>query len=361
MKTLVSQHNPAAKIPDSVKSGNFDINEKQAEALEKFAWSKGRIILDRGKLERGILYVETPKRFDNEQARKTYAENVEQVLKRAIRKLPNMIAININRAGIRNLPKEIVQLKYLEGLILSGNHLTELPQGIATMHRLRILDVSCNHLTQLPLHMSDMGSMDVFTIVGNNFKKKLPERIGLLKAKRVVDLGGLFEAAIADLMAPLRKAFFPLSDPKNAYSNNSIQKNQVSMGMAKTEPSHPSKETPSDSGEITPEHGQTIEDAYTKLMGAMEKDPRFRDTTMITAYVNEDYTRKIDRMKAKKKGYGIMAVATLILSGVFSVLLPIPVVGGMVFGFLSGALSFKETNLAREIRDRKGTEFRKKK
>ena len=88
--------------------------------------------------------------------------------------------LNLVYHELKELPKEIGNLKNLKTLILRYNQLTKLPKEIGKLKNLEKLDISFNRLKELPDEIEDLENLELLYL-NNNKITKLPKEIGELK------------------------------------------------------------------------------------------------------------------------------------------------------------------------------------
>jgi hypothetical protein len=95
-----------------------------------------------------------------------------------------IIAIYLDWAGIKTLPKEIRYLTELELLTLNGNNIAILPPEIGELKGLRRLIMGGNKLEKLPDELTKLVNLNTLTFPENKLVS-LPKDIGNLSALRV--------------------------------------------------------------------------------------------------------------------------------------------------------------------------------
>mgnify|MGYP001274798115 CR=1 FL=1 len=78
----------------------------------------------------------------------------------------NLTTLDIQGKNI-HIPDEIVELKNLRSLSLTGNQLTEVPKVILQLQQLEYLDLSNNHLSELPNELFDLIELQYLDISDN--------------------------------------------------------------------------------------------------------------------------------------------------------------------------------------------------
>jgi len=78
----------------------------------------------------------------------------------------NLTKLDIQGQNI-HIPDEIVELKNLRSLSLTGSRLTEVPKVILQLQQLEYLDLSNNHLSDLPVELFDLIELQYLDISDN--------------------------------------------------------------------------------------------------------------------------------------------------------------------------------------------------
>ncbi len=84
-----------------------------------------------------------------------------------VARLPKLRELDLSAIGAERLPESIGGLAQLEILNLHGNRLSSLPQAIARLQRLRMLFIGDNRLTVLPPVLGKLTSLEVLSLEGN--------------------------------------------------------------------------------------------------------------------------------------------------------------------------------------------------
>lgn len=90
---------------------------------------------------------------------------------------------------IRVLGKTILDMRHLQSMFLSNNHLRNIPPEISQLNHLTILDLSSNQLVSVPPEMGDMGTL-LHLNLSNNQLKTLPPELGKLFRLKVLNVAG---------------------------------------------------------------------------------------------------------------------------------------------------------------------------
>ncbi|MEO9534063.1 MAG: leucine-rich repeat domain-containing protein [Crocinitomicaceae bacterium] len=94
--------------------------------------------------------------------------------------------LDLSKNKLTEVPKEIMQFKYLQELNLAKNKLTEIP-AFFDFEDLRILDLSKNDFTEFPVQVCKVVSIrNLF--LGKNDIKVIPDEIGNMQSLIVLDL-----------------------------------------------------------------------------------------------------------------------------------------------------------------------------
>lgn len=86
---------------------------------------------------------------------------------------------------IEDLPQELGQLKNLEYLGITRNHIKKLPKEIGKLQNLKVLYCSDNHLKKLPKEIGDLQNLEELFCTGNQLTK-LPSEVGKLQNLRTL-------------------------------------------------------------------------------------------------------------------------------------------------------------------------------
>ena len=97
--------------------------------------------------------------------------------------------LDLADCGLQQLPPEVLQLKGLHELSLSGNHLTALPPGIGELRHLRKLCLAGNRLETVPEELGALAALEVLELHGNDLVA-LPESLGRLRALKQLCVSG---------------------------------------------------------------------------------------------------------------------------------------------------------------------------
>ena len=89
----------------------------------------------------------------------------------------NDLFLDLGDMHLEELPDELWELTWLEGLDLSGNALRELPDAVETLAALRSLDLSGNLLRNLPDSLGQLGHLRSLDVSGNPLHDMPPEVI----------------------------------------------------------------------------------------------------------------------------------------------------------------------------------------
>ena len=132
-----------------------------------------------------VNYTKTtlPKTFGKMSSLVTFSINTGR-----LEHLPASIAIDHRKlAGIsifgnrlKDLPKTLGELNYLQVLVVTGNKLTSLPESIGALGYLQTVEVGHNQLASLPLQIGQLKNLRLLDARRNQLTS-LPESIGQLK------------------------------------------------------------------------------------------------------------------------------------------------------------------------------------
>lgn len=117
----------------------------------------------------------------------------------------HIVALMIINKGLIKLPKSINQLKYLQGLDLRRNRLTDLPESIGQLEYLEELSLQDNALKSLPESIGKLTNLRVLHLENNDLTT-LPETICNLKTWYPI---GLSNNKIGSLSEKILKICMP--------------------------------------------------------------------------------------------------------------------------------------------------------
>jgi len=95
--------------------------------------------------------------------------------------------INLNGQALTEIPKEVFSYKHLRKLFLRNNKIKNLPKEINNLKQLTVLDISNNILTSMHAKIFDLKKLEVL-ILNNNKIKSIPSQIKNLKSLRILGL-----------------------------------------------------------------------------------------------------------------------------------------------------------------------------
>ena len=95
--------------------------------------------------------------------------------------------LDLSKQGLKEIPKEVLQLRKLQELYLSQNEITELPDSFYVLQNLQKLDLNQNKLTVLPGFIGKMQYLQILQIMSNQLQA-LPDSIGELFRMQVLQL-----------------------------------------------------------------------------------------------------------------------------------------------------------------------------
>ncbi len=106
-------------------------------------------------------------------------DNSIKVIPPEIGKLKKLKKLSIERNNLKSLPNELFELKELEGLHLDNNPIKTIPAEIGQLKKLNSLDLYSCKLTELPIEIGDLSKLNRLSL-NHNQLTKLPEEIGKL-------------------------------------------------------------------------------------------------------------------------------------------------------------------------------------
>ncbi|MFO7864636.1 MAG: leucine-rich repeat domain-containing protein [Salinivirgaceae bacterium] len=103
-------------------------------------------------------------------------------------KLKQLEIIDLSGNDLHTLPKELGQLENLRELYLQNNCLATLPDSIVQLVNLEVLDLSYNSLENLPEDFNSLKKLRVLNL-NSNALTRLPDSIGNLSNLEVLNIG----------------------------------------------------------------------------------------------------------------------------------------------------------------------------
>jgi len=100
-----------------------------------------------------------------------------------------IVALGLNRCGLKLLPSSIGNFEHLQEFYLTENRLKALPKSIGNLKNLKKLDLSDNHLTKLPSEIGNLLNLKEM-ILNHNVIQFLPESISILKNLEILSMWG---------------------------------------------------------------------------------------------------------------------------------------------------------------------------
>ncbi|KAG2486470.1 hypothetical protein HYH03_014917 [Edaphochlamys debaryana] len=97
--------------------------------------------------------------------------------------------LDLTECGLREVPREVLELTELEELQLSGNQLSCLPEGISRLTALRRLGLAGNGLEALPAGLGALTALEGLWLHGNRLRE-LPQELGRLSGLKALSLAG---------------------------------------------------------------------------------------------------------------------------------------------------------------------------
>ena len=105
----------------------------------------------------------------------------------ALQNPDSVFILDLSKKKLREVPKEIFELKNLQILNLSHNKIKELPAEINQLTNLEKLILSNNDLKKLPATIGDLGNL-TFLGLNRNLIEALPAEMGKLKNLEVLEM-----------------------------------------------------------------------------------------------------------------------------------------------------------------------------
>lgn len=117
------------------------------------------------------------------------SSNNLKVLPKEIGDLRHLKILNLAHNELSELPPEIKSLKFLENLILSYNSLNKLPKEFGSLKKLNSCNINFNQLTSLPVEIGMLENLKTFAVISNNLAS-IPPEIGNLQYLTYLHFGG---------------------------------------------------------------------------------------------------------------------------------------------------------------------------
>ncbi len=111
--------------------------------------------------------------------------------------------LKIKRLKIDELPSSIVNLEYLEILIINNCDLKKLPSNIGKLKNLKELNISYNLIEEIPHSIGELKNLE-YLILRHNFIEEVPHSIGKLKSLKTLSLTNNIITALPDSIGNLR-------------------------------------------------------------------------------------------------------------------------------------------------------------
>jgi len=142
-------------------------------------------------------------------------------------RLRDLQLLNLSGNNMESVPPEICELDDLENLDLSKNNITKLPSEISRLKRLKSLNLTDNILFELPSEFCALRNLEYLEI-RECLLDELPEDIGKLTKMITLDLKAKFVDTIPESIGKLRNL------KKLVIENTSIKKLPDSIGNLKS-------------------------------------------------------------------------------------------------------------------------------
>jgi Leucine-rich repeat (LRR) protein len=107
-------------------------------------------------------------------------------LKEALKQPDQVLKLSLRKQGLKEFPKEVLQLKNLQYLDLSKNKIESLPDSIIQLKQLQVLIVSKNELVALPNTIGGLSNLRYFK-AGQNKIARIPFSFGSLENLEYLD------------------------------------------------------------------------------------------------------------------------------------------------------------------------------
>lgn len=99
----------------------------------------------------------------------------------------SVLAIDLSKLKLTELPDELKNFKNLEALKLTKNRLTDFPEFVAEFKYLKILYINKNRFTEFPKTLFQLQELETL-LVGKNLIQSIPKDIRNLKKLKYFDI-----------------------------------------------------------------------------------------------------------------------------------------------------------------------------
>ena len=113
------------------------------------------------------------------------SENELTEIPKEIGNLQELLSLNLSENELTEIPKEIGNLQELQEIDLSFNKLTEIPKEIYNLQELLTLNLSDNKFKEIPKEIGNLKKLQELYLSDNKFKE-IPKEIGNLKKLRIL-------------------------------------------------------------------------------------------------------------------------------------------------------------------------------
>lgn len=104
-----------------------------------------------------------------------------------LKSLPDLTYLIVNRNRLRGLPKWLSELTDLKVLLADYNRMEDFPEVLLLMPQLKQLSLGENFLTGIPLDIDNMTSLEILSLWGNVLAS-FPASLGNLEQLQILDL-----------------------------------------------------------------------------------------------------------------------------------------------------------------------------
>ena len=113
--------------------------------------------------------------------------------KRAEKLFRQITYANLHGANLKELPRELYDLYFLEKMSLEQNELKDLPEGIGHLKKMTSLELGYNKFKNLPKCLSELYNLQNLDLSGNKLKKNKDfwDELNQLEYLKHIDLGGI--------------------------------------------------------------------------------------------------------------------------------------------------------------------------
>ena len=145
--------------------------------------------------------------------------------KRAEKLFRQITYANLHGANLKELPRELYDLYFLEKMSLEQNELKDLPEGIGHLKKMTSLELGYNKFKNLPKCLSELYNLQNLDLSGNKLKKNKDfwDELNQLEYLKHIDLGGNSFATYPEDLSSMKRL------EKIKLSGVSLKKEKLAM------------------------------------------------------------------------------------------------------------------------------------